>query len=474
MKQLREKRGEEKSAGEKRDCSPRRRWREVGVLVATMGWVGGAWGLDLATAFRLAEANDPGFAASQRRAEADAAAVEVARARLLPAVSASASVGRAWTNTEYLSGLNRGRQIENEYASRNWGVVARQPLYRPSEWAGWERSKAQAEGSRLLVKAARVRLLQQVARAYAQALSADAQVAVARQDVERFSALLRQAQRALAAGAATRTDVEEAQARLDLARATVVNQEGKRAQALAALAALIGEEVQAEQLTPLTAMEPLATEALSVPLVQWVQRAQSSHPEVAALVQLEEAAREMVKQQRAQHWPVVDLVASRRLSRNDSETTIGQEYLTTSAVVQLSVPLYAGGGVDAAVRSALAALEEAQLRTEGKRRELAQAVTQAYTALQFGYTQWQALAQAERSAEQAVIGTEKGIAAGTRNSADLLNAQQELARVRAARVDAFYQTLTAAIDLRVAAEGGVEEVLEVLQRSNSPSTARSR
>ncbi|HNU19978.1 MAG TPA: TolC family protein, partial [Hydrogenophilus thermoluteolus] len=95
-------------------------------------------------------------------------------------------------------------------------------------------------------------------------------------------------------------------------------------------------------------------------------------------------------------------------------------------------------------------------------------VTQAYTALRFGYAQWQALEQAERSAQQAVIGTEKGIQAGTRNAVDLLNAQQELAKVRASRIDAAYQVLVAAIDLWSAAEGGVDAVLVQLADAVAP------
>lgn len=444
-------------------------WRQktVAALLAVFS-AHAAYALNLTEAFRLAEQNDPNFAVSQKRAESDAAGVDVARARLLPSLTFSAAAGRAKTDTEYLSGLYKGRTVRNDYQSRNWNLTARQPLYRPSEWAGWKRAEAQAEASQITVEAARVRLLRQVAQAYAQALSARAQKAVAQQDVARYELVLKQAQRAFALGNATRTDVEDAKARLDIAQAAVLKQEGTLQQALAALAALIGRSVSEDELDAMQAVPPLAERALAKPLTAWIDAAHTHHPEVRALVAQEAAARQQVEQQRGQHKPIVDLVVTRRMSRSDTETTIGQQYDTTSAAVQLQIPLYAGGGIDASVRAALAALEEAQLKTEAKRRELTQSVTQVYTALRFGYAQWQALEQAERSAQQAVIGTEKGIQAGTRNAVDLLNAQQELAKVRASRIDAAYQVLVAAIDLWSAAEGGVDAVLVQLADAVAP------
>ncbi|WP_217125956.1 TolC family outer membrane protein [Hydrogenophilus thiooxidans] len=451
---------------------PNARWRARALVAAlSLGVAHAATALDLTEAFRLAEQNDPNFAANQKRAEQDVAGVDVARSRLLPSVTFSASAGRSQTDTEYLSGLAKGRTVNNDYQSRNWNLTARQPLYRASDWAGWKRAEAQAEASQISVEAARVRLLRQVAQAYAQALSARAQRAVAQQDVARYELVLKQAERAYALGSATRTDVEDAKARLDIAQAAVLKQEGALQQALAALAALIGRAVTAEELDAMQAVPPLAEQTLAKPLTAWIDAAHTNHPEVRALVAQEAAVQQQVEQQRGQHKPTVDLVVSRRMSRSDSETTIGQQYDTTSAAVQLQIPLYAGGGIDASVRAALAALEEAQLRTEAKRRELTQAVTQAYTALRFGYAQWQALEQAERSAQQAVIGTEKGIQAGTRNAVDLLNAQQELAKVRANRIDAAYQVLVAAIDLWSAAQGGVDAVLGQLAEAVAPNRA---
>lgn len=446
----------------------------VGLMAGCLAATGHA--LDLPEAYRKAEANDPNFAVSLRRAEADAAGVEVARSRLLPSLSFSASAGQAKTDTEYLSGLYKGRIVENSYQTRNWSLSARQPLYRPSDWAGWQRAEAQAKASAQIIEGSRVKLLQQVVRAYAQSLAAAAQRDVAQKEVDRFTAVLHQAKRGFELGTATRTDVEEAQARLDAAAANVWQQEAKLAQALAALTALIGDPVAIEALRPLSAVAPLAERALNRPLAEWIAAAQANHPEVLALLAQEEAARRAVEQQRGQHLPTVDLVAARRMSRSDSETTIGQQFDTTSVAVQLQVPLYAGGGIDASVRAALAALAEAQLRTEAKRRELAQTLTQSYTALRFGLEQWRALAQAERSAEQAVIGTEKGIAAGTRNSVDLLNAQQELAKVRANRIDVAYQMLIAALDLYSSGERGVSVVLDELAaaaRSQEPMLAET-
>ncbi len=416
--------------------------------------------LDLVTAFARAVASDPNVAIARARLEADRAGVDIARARLLPSVSASASLGRSRTETDYLSAPRPS--TTNDYHSRNAALQLRQPLYRPVDWRALTKAERQVLASEAQLTAAQADLLKRVARAYVRVLSAEAQRKTADSEVTRYEAVLAQAERALKAGAGTRTDVEDARARLDLAIAAQVKAQGELARAREALAALIGSTAEAlasQPLAPFADVARLAEELLATPLADWQEAALARNPEIAALAAQIDAARLEVERQRAQHLPTVDVLAQQRHSRSDSETTIGTQYHTTSVAVQVSVPLYAGGGIDASVRAATAAVAEAEARLEAKRRELRQTVADAYQNVRFTLAQWQALAQAERSAHAAVEGSKKGLLAGTRNVVDVLNAEQELARVKAQRLDTAHQLLVAALDVLTAADGGLEAVL---------------
>jgi outer membrane protein TolC len=118
--------------------------------------------------------------------------------------------------------------------------------------------------------------------------------------------------------------------------------------------------------------------------------------------------------------------------------------------------------VNASVRAALAARDEAQARFDGRRRELVTATTNAYSRVRFGLERVTALEQATRSAEQALVATRKGVQAGTRNNVDVLNAEQDVARAQMQWVSAAFELLGAIVELW-AATGEVDQALQRLE-----------
>lgn len=434
------------------------RWLVAGLLSGACALP--AWALDFAEAFRLAKDYDARVKIAGSRAAQDEAGVDVARSRLLPQVSAAAARGKQYTHTNYLSGPYPSRYEEPD--TKNWVLQVRQGIYRPAEWRSWDRAQSLAEASARALDAETATLLSRVAKAYLALLEARTQLKVAEQDVARYTEVLRQAQRAFETGQGTRIEIEEAQARLDSAQASVVDWQGQIETGRQDLAALTGQEVNPEELTPFTEVRGLARDMLQEPVTAWVERTMLQNPELASLKAQLDAAEKQVAVQKAGHLPTVDAVASRRFSRSDSETTIGEEYLSTNVAVQVSIPLYSGGGVNASVRAALAAREEAQARFDGRRRELVTSTTNAYSRVRFGLERVTALDQATRSAEQALAATRKGVQAGTRNNVDVLNAEQDLAKVQMQWVSAAFELLGSIVELW-AATGEVDQALQRLE-----------
>lgn len=401
--------------------------------------------LSLPEAFRMAQDYD----AQMRVVAADAAAgiaqVDMAHARLLPQITAAGARGKQRIESSYLAASIPDRTSEPD--TENWSLQLRQALYRPMEWRAWKHAEELADASDFAVKAETATLLSRVAKAYLQLLESQAQMEVAQRDVERYAELLRQAERAFQLGPGTRVEIEEVRARLDEARAIAVDWQGRIETGRQELAALIGQDVTPRELVAFEGIRILARDITRDPVNHWIEQLRQKNPELASLQARVDAGRRYVGVQRAGHLPTVDLVASHGFSRSDSITTIDQEHLSTSLSVQVAVPLYSGGGVDASVRSALAGLDREKALLDGRRRELTNVATNAHVQIRFGLEKLNALEQAERSAEQALLATRKGVQAGIRNHVDVLVAEQDVAKVEVRLVSTSYELLRSVMDL---------------------------
>ncbi|SIO19031.1 outer membrane protein, protease secretion system [Sulfurivirga caldicuralii] len=389
--------------------------------------------LTLQQAFEQARDYDAQLAAARAAAAGDQARARIAKSRLLPQVSASLTAGKQWTSTHYLSGLYP--DSHDEYEPLNWSLNAQQALYAPADWRDWKKAEASARSSALWVKAQADDLLARVIKAYVQIVNAKAQIKVAQQDEARYGQVLKQAEAAFAQGQGTRTDIDDARAKRDQAHAERVRRQGELALALNQLALLTGKPVQADDIQPPPRAETLAEQVLKHPLDFWKKTQQRHNPEIHAMQAQIDAATLEVSRQQAGHLPTATVSLSRRKNKSDSETTIGREYDTTSALIQVSIPLYSGGGVSASVDAARADLQQTRARYQARLRELNQALTDSYLRIVHLRAQLAALLQTRHSAEQAVAATQKGLAAGTRNTIDLLNAQQDLSQVNGQLAD---------------------------------------
>jgi len=94
--------------------------------------------------------------------------------------------------------------------------------------------------------------------------------------------------------------------------------------------------------------------------------------------------------------------------------------------LNLSIPLFAGGGVQARVREALALKDKAADDLEAARRQAVAQASQAFTGVVSGAAQVQALASAIASSKSSVDSNKIGFRVGSRINIDVLNAEQQL------------------------------------------------
>jgi outer membrane protein, protease secretion system len=379
--------------------------------------------IDLSQAYAAALAQDASLRASRAAAEAGREAEPQARARLLPDVSADVTRSRNHLNSTSTGAEDGPLTTRDRYTAGSASLTARQPLYRPLEMANLRQAQARVDESEAVLARDVQALAVRVSEAYFELLLADEQTALVEAQKASYTTQLDAATKGFAAGAGTRTDIDEVRARLDLTAAEELRTRQHRLLARRQLQSMVTE--------PFAAVAPLDIAALRLTtpepaeLDAWIARAESRSPEIQAARAQVEVARLAVAKSRAGHLPTLDAVAELARSENDNINRIGSRYTTRMIGLQLSVPLYSGGGVDSAVRQSLAEEVRALETLEALRLDLGVRVYREFAGVSEGVLRIRALEQAVRSAEQVVQSNRKSFQGGSRTTVDVLNAQQQ-------------------------------------------------
>lgn len=379
------------------------------------GVVGPASALDLLEAWRDALANDSQVASARAQLAASRELVPQARAGLLPQVGASASVNRGFSDTN----LSPSR----DFTGQNYGIQLSYPLYRLQNVELLEQSRLQAVAGEAQFELARQDLIIRVAQAYFDVLAAQDNVTTIQAQKRAITEQLAAAKRNFEVGTATITDQQEAQARFDLAVAQELAAQNELEVRRSALGQLVGRPLgELDVLRPGVALSPPEPPSESA----WTDSARREAWRVRLAELGGEIARREIDRQRYARSPTVDVVGSVSHSRNGTANAIGVRSNNAAVGLQLAVPLYTGGGIDARVREAAANHERALADLETARRGAEQSARQAFLGLNSGLAQVRALEAAERSSRLALDSNLLGYQVGVRINIDVLNAQQQL------------------------------------------------
>ena len=396
-----------------------------------------AFAFDLAQAFQEALANDALVASARSQLAATREKVPQAQAGLLPAANANAAMSRQYIDTN----LSPSR----EFTSQNYSVSMSYPLYRLQNVETLEQSKLSVAIGEAQLALAQQDLMLRVSQAYFDVLGAQDNLETIRAQKRAITEQLASAKRNFEVGTATITDQQEAQARFDL----VVAQEFAALNDLevkrAALGLLIGKPTpELKVLRPGVRLQPTQPARE----VEWTNSARSDNLTVQqARVAAEIAGREIDKQRYA-FRPNIDLVGSLGYSKSATSALVGVNAASASVGVQLTMPLYTAGGIDARIREAIALRDKSQSDLENARRVAEQAARQAFLSVNSGLSQVTALEAAEKSSQLALDSNLLGYQVGVRINIDVLNAQQQLFTTRRDLAKARYDVLLNGLRLK--------------------------
>jgi outer membrane protein len=396
--------------------------------------------LDLLGAWRAAKAKDPQLSIARYQQDAVDERVAIARSGLSASVTGSANVSRQWVDTN--------QDPNKSFTSQTFGLNLSYPLYRRQAVENVEQSKLTSTLTELQTGLVEQDLILRVAQTYTDVLAAQEAMRAAQAQRRAAREQYDVVKKSFDAGASARIDLQDAIARADIAQAQEVAARNELLSKHAVLQVLTGvADAEVSRVRPnleVAAPEP----AQAGP---WVSQARASNLQVQqAEMSMEIAKREITKQS-AGHKPTIDLVGSIGRSSNASVSLIGVNQNSIQLGVQLNVPIYTGGGIDARTREAIALYKKAAAELDSIRDQAEQNVRQALIRLSSGRALTQALNVAVQSSRIALDVTRLGFQSGARVNLDVLNAQQQLFVTRRDLARASYELLLDGLKLKQAA-----------------------
>lgn len=423
------------------------------LLIACWVYATPVHALTLKDAFMLALRNDPTLQAAVQEKLAGEQDKTIGRAGLLPQVSANyQNAPRNRQNQKYqatdILGNTQEQNVNTNYRSNSLSVTITQPLFDYEAWARYQSGVARALMADERYRGKLQDMATRLVEAYIDVAYRRENIALAQAQALTYREQLALNQQLANLGEGTVTDEAETQARYGLAQAQVIEAQDALNAAQGILSNIIGvpvaniDDVEAQK-------GPFALLALKYPTLDaWQRQAKSNNPELLATKQGIEVAHYEVERNRAGHFPRVALYASHSENDSNSDNTVGQKYRTDSIGVQVSVPIYAGGGVSASTNQAAARYMQAKYEMAAQSDKMLTDLQQQYNLCRSSETKLKAYELALQAADKQVIATRQSVKAGMRVNVDVLNAEQQRYMTQKEYAEAKYGYLKAWVSLQ--------------------------
>jgi outer membrane protein len=381
-------------------------------------------------AVQLARNSEPVYLGIKANALAAQERSKQAFAGLLPQVSVDAS-----TNSNRRDYYTRGTTVPDaidHYNSNSAQLRLTQPIYRPSNVIALRQAESAVSQADFQTVAAEQDLLSKLVQAWLDTMSARDSVLFAIRQASATRPQWEILRRGVDLGTASAPAAEEARAKYDQALSERTSAQMDYEVKAAGLEQIIGPM---RSFVPPHLSNASSTQDLSVESVEdWLERLARS-PQVLAAAHALTAAEEEIRKQRALYEPTLDLVGSYGKNSQQVGNFPGQSGydITTGTIgLQLSIPLFAGGGHIAKISEAVALREKARQDLAAAQRSGRLAAKQAWYGWLAANGRHGAALQAVRSSLLSLKAAVQGIASGVKTEVDRL---QAVVQVEGARRD---------------------------------------
>jgi outer membrane protein len=370
------------------------------------------------------------------RAKADA---DIAVSRLYPQVNLQVSSSKNYAN-------EAGRL--SDYYGQRANLSARQAILDLASYYRFDSARYAAKQAESEAHLARMQLTAQLIDSYLEGLQSDDEMEqlwgekeVATQQVARLLAMFQMQM-------AKVTDLSEATAYLQQLETRQIDVANKADAARIKLRELSGRDPG--ELAVLTKS--------NFPVVPydenyWVRSALDGNPDILARTEAVKVSRSTLSSARAEHYPQLSFLMQRNESNQDIDNLPRREFGVNVVGLELRIPIYEGGRVNATMTSALAQLNIAQQQLEATRRTVERDMRLVFASAVANHARIESTTNQVNVMEQSVTAQEVGFDLGVVTVIDVLDARRRLFKARLDLAKARYDFLRDLMGLRMRSGG---------------------
>ena len=382
--------------------------------------------------YELALKNDPQLKAAEATLKAGLESRNIALAALLPQVNGTASrkeFDREVQTTRTLdSGQNIDIAFDTDGDTNTYQVSATQALFDLSAFFNFAAGKKQSEKAKADFAVEQQSLITRVTTAYFNVLRAQENLKATQAEERATKRQLEQTQQRFDVGLIAITDVHESQAAYDSTVARRLENEGQLYTSMEALTQLT--DASHGSLWTLNSSFKV-TEPVPGNRQNWVDFALKRSPSILSAQFAADSAHSSAKAKAGAHGPKLSASYDWVDQDTEGESSVGfgnptQAVEEKSFSINLSVPIFAGGGISAQRRQAYHQYNAAVHNRTLTQRRVVQNTKAAFIAVMTDVQRVKARKQAVVSAKSALEATQAGYNVGTRNIVDVLQAQRTL------------------------------------------------
>jgi outer membrane protein len=384
--------------------------------------------------------NNPQLNAQRAQVRVTDETVPQALSGYRPKVAVTASAGVQYVDSLSTQGGTPTQIVKTpivgENAPRSVGATITQTLYNGQQTANRTRAaESQVSGAREALRFMEQSVLLSAATIYMDYLRDSAIVEVQKSNVRVLEQTLKQTRDRFNVGEVTRTDVAQSEAQLAAGRTQLLTAEANLNTTRSNFRRVIGNEPQA--LAPGSPVDRFLPSTLPAA----VELGLTQHPNVTAAMFGIDTSYLNVRVAEGALLPTVTLQAS--VQQSYEQSLIQYRSFGASAITQLNVPIYQGGGEYSLIRQSKETLAQQRLALEQTRDQARANVVTAWGQLVAGKAQVQSAQAQVAASEIALNGVREEAKAGQRTTLDVLNAQQALVNARVALVTAQHDRVVA-------------------------------
>jgi outer membrane protein len=414
----------------------------VSAVVLLMAQMGAAPALadTIEAALVRAYQNNPQLNAQRAQVRSTDENVPQALSGYRPKVALTASAGYQYADTLSTSGGGPNAIVRTETHGanppRSVGASVTQTLFNGQQTANKTRvAESQVSGAREGLRVLEQSVLLSAATIYMDYLRDSAIVEVQKSNVRVLEQTLKQTRDRFNVGEVTRTDVAQSEAQLAAGKTQELTAESNLVTTRSNFRRIIGNEpVNLAPGSPVDRFLPGALPAA-------VELSLVENPNVTAAMFGIDVNFLTVKVNEGALLPTVSLQAT--VQQSYETTLVSPRSFGASAVAQVSVPVYQGGGEYSLIRQSKENLAQQRLNLEMTRDATRANTVTAWGQLEAGKAQVSSAQAQVTASEVALNGVREEAKAGQRTTLDVLNAQQALVNARVALVTAQHDRVVA-------------------------------